>query len=55
MNHFDPERLDPSIKREIASHYYPLIGPYDSADLDLIEYYTPRSPNLRVVLAVPIF
>ena len=26
-------------KREIASHYYPLIGPYDSQDPDVIEYH----------------
>ena len=32
MNHFDPERSDATGRREIASHYYPLIGPYDSAD-----------------------
>lgn len=26
-------------KRQIASHYYPLIGPYDSRDPDVIEYH----------------
>ncbi len=26
-------------KRDIASHYYPLIGPYDSSDPDVIEYH----------------
>ena len=26
-------------KREIASHYYPLIGPYDSQDPNVIEYH----------------
>lgn len=26
-------------KRQIASHYYPLIGPYDSKDTDVIEYH----------------
>lgn len=26
-------------KRQIASHYYPLIGPYDSKDPDVIEYH----------------
>lgn len=26
-------------KRQIASHYYPLIGPYSSADPDLVEYH----------------
>jgi glycoprotein endo-alpha-1,2-mannosidase len=25
-------------KRQIASHYYPLIGPYDSKDPDVVEY-----------------
>lgn len=39
MNHFDPERSDSSGRREIASHYYPLIGPYDSADPDVLEYH----------------
>ena len=39
MNHFDPERTDASGRREIASHYYPLIGPYDSADPDVLEYH----------------
>jgi hypothetical protein len=40
MNHFDPERSDSSGRREIASHVYPLIGPYDSADPDVLEYHT---------------
>ena len=40
MGHFDPERSDPDGRREIASHYYPLIGPYDSADPDVLEYHT---------------
>jgi hypothetical protein len=40
MNHFDPERTDTAGRREIASHYYPLIGPYDSADRDVLEYHT---------------
>lgn len=26
-------------RRQIASHYYPLIGPYDSKDPDVIEYH----------------
>jgi glycoprotein endo-alpha-1,2-mannosidase len=26
-------------KRQIASHYYPLIGPYDSKDPDVVEYH----------------
>ncbi|MGQ9609854.1 MAG: glycoside hydrolase family 71/99-like protein [bacterium] len=40
MNHFDPEKVDETGKREIASHYYPLIGPYDSSDPFLLEYHT---------------
>lgn len=40
MNHFDPERSAPDGRRDIASHYYPLIGPYDSADADVLEYHT---------------
>ena len=35
----DPEVVDASGKRQIAAHYYPLIGPYDSADRDVIEYH----------------
>ena len=38
MNHFDPEKQTEN-KREIASKYYPLAGPYDSADPDVIEYH----------------
>jgi hypothetical protein len=40
MGRYDPGRTDPTGRREIASHYYPLIGPYDSADPDLLEYHT---------------
>ena len=35
----DPEVVDAGGKRQIAAHYYPLIGPYDSADRDVIEYH----------------
>jgi hypothetical protein len=38
MNHFDPEKLT-GAKREIASKYYPLIGPYDSGDPHVLEYH----------------
>jgi hypothetical protein len=38
MNHFDPEQVDEDGRREIASHYYPLTGPYDSSDEHLLEY-----------------
>src|SRR5262249_36175151 len=40
MGHFDPERSDSQGRQDIASHYYPLIGPYDSADPDVLEYHT---------------
>jgi hypothetical protein len=38
MNHFDPEKQTDG-KQEIASHFHPLIGPYDSSDVDVIEYH----------------
>lgn len=38
MNHFDPEKTVGG-RREIASYYYPLIGPYDSGDPDVLEYH----------------
>ncbi|MDG2219892.1 MAG: glycoside hydrolase family 71/99-like protein [Rubripirellula sp.] len=38
MNHFDPEKQSDG-KREIASKYYPLIGPYDSGDPNVLEYH----------------
>ena len=39
MNHFDPTKVDETGKREIASHHYPQIGPYDSADPHVLEYH----------------
>ena len=39
MNHFDPEQRDEEGRRRIASWYYPLIGPYDSADPAVLEYH----------------
>lgn len=39
MANKNPEIVDANGKREIASHYYPLIGPYDSKDPDVIEYH----------------
>jgi len=39
MNHFNPDKIDQNGKREIASHYYPLTGPYDSQDKDILEYH----------------
>ncbi len=37
MNHFDPETIADDGRRQIASHYYPLIGPYDSNDPHALE------------------
>jgi hypothetical protein len=37
MNHFKPDRQLADGRREIASHDYPLIGPYDSNDPDALE------------------
>lgn len=42
MNHFDPDTIADDGRREIASHYYPLIGPYDSND--------PRALECHVLL-----
>lgn len=39
MSNKNPENILPNGNREIAAHYYPLIGPYDSADPDLIDYH----------------
>lgn len=39
MNHFNPEVIDASGERQIASWYHPLIGPYDSADPAVLEYH----------------
>lgn len=39
MSNKNPDIIDENGKREIASHYYPLIGPYDSRDPDVIEYH----------------
>ena len=37
MNVFDPEKIVGG-KREIASHYYPTMGPYDSGDPAIVTY-----------------
>ena len=37
MNHFDPKSDTQRKRRQIASHYYPLIGPYDSNDPHALE------------------
>lgn len=38
MSHFDPDK-EVDGRRAIASHFYPLIGPYDSGDEDVLEYH----------------
>ena len=39
MNNQNPNVIGNDGKRQIASHYYPLIGPYASRDRDVIEYH----------------
>ncbi len=39
FNNQNPNTVDETGKRQIASHYYPLIGPYASRDPDVIEYH----------------
>jgi len=39
MDHFDPDKITTSGDRDIASWYYPLIGPYDSSDPAVLEYH----------------
>lgn len=39
MANKNPDNIDDSGKREIASHFYPLIGPYDSSDNVVLEYH----------------
>ncbi len=39
MSNQNPEIQDQNGKREIASYYYPIIGPYSSGDPDLQEYH----------------
>ncbi|MEJ5237928.1 MAG: glycoside hydrolase family 71/99-like protein [Limisphaera sp.] len=38
MGHFNPDQQDAEGRRQIASWYYPLTGPYDSADPVVLEY-----------------
>ena len=38
MSNQNPNVVDGSGRRQIASYYYPLIGPYGSSDHDVIEY-----------------
>lgn len=39
MNNQNPDNIDAAGKREIAAHYYPIIGPYASSNSSLIEYH----------------
>jgi hypothetical protein len=39
MDHFKPDTIKVTGEREIASWYYPLIGPYDSSDTAVLEYH----------------
>ncbi len=39
MNNQNPDITDATGKRQIASYFYPLIGPYDSSDPDVLEYH----------------
>jgi hypothetical protein len=39
MDHYNPDVINAAGEREIASWYYPLIGPYDSADPMVLEYH----------------
>lgn len=38
MDHFNPNNIDADGRAAIASHLYPLIGPYDSRDADVLAY-----------------
>jgi hypothetical protein len=39
MDHFNPDIVTADGERQIASWYYPLIGPYDSSDPAVLEYH----------------
>jgi hypothetical protein len=39
MDHYNPDTINAAGERQIASWYYPLIGPYDSADPAVLEYH----------------
>ena len=39
MANKNPNIMDSNGRRQIASHYYPLIGPYHSGDKEVIEYH----------------
>lgn len=39
MANKNPDMVESNGQRQIASHYYPLIGPYASSDTDVLEYH----------------
>ncbi|WNJ20450.1 glycoside hydrolase family 71/99-like protein [Pontibacter sp. G13] len=39
MANRNPSEVLSNGQREIAAHYYPLVGPYDSGDPDLVDYH----------------
>lgn len=39
MANKNPDVVDENGQRQIAAHYYPLIGPYASSDTDVLEYH----------------
>lgn len=52
MNHFDPSQRDDDGQPQIASHFHPLIGPYDSGDEYVLEYHllTMRAAGIDGVI-----
>ena len=40
MNHFNPDQVDATGRRQVAAHLDPAIGPYDSLDPTVLEYHT---------------
>ncbi len=40
MNNQNPDMILPNGRRQIATWFYPLIGPYASSDPDVIDYHT---------------
>lgn len=39
MSNCDPDSILMNDQRQIAAHYYPLTGPYDSSDPNILEYH----------------
>jgi hypothetical protein len=44
----NPERILSDGRRDIASCYYPLIGPYDSSDNDVIHYHIGLAKSIGI-------